>query len=169
MIIVFLSRAVWTGTALALGTITLSDKFLIQNHWLPLRYPYKIFCNRYKDSGSDRNKFSYEDIHESNNNGLEYIVAFLEEVYNDPKFPPNSDTLKNSLRSMGKSRADLWAFAAKAQWFIFLIRWTYFLLLQDCKMGYVNGLMGWNPSHYHPFLAWTPPLPSHIHLITCDF
>ena len=49
-------------------------------------------------------KFKYEDIKNTNNNGLEYVVAVLEKLYTDPKFPPDTPTLPVSLKSSGKSR-----------------------------------------------------------------
>ena len=49
-------------------------------------------------------KFSEDDIKETNNNGLEYTVAVLEQLYTDPEFPPNADTLPVSLKASGKSR-----------------------------------------------------------------
>jgi len=58
-------------------------------------------------------KFLEDDLHETNNNGLEYTVAVLEELYTNPQFPPGSQNLPESLKASGKSRADLWAFAAK--------------------------------------------------------
>ena len=58
-------------------------------------------------------KFQEEDVHETNNNGLEYTVAVLEELYTNPTFPPGAPKLSESLRSSGKSRADFWSYAAK--------------------------------------------------------
>ena len=48
--------------------------------------------------------FSEEDVTETNNNGLSYIVAVLEELYTNPDFPPGASKLWNSLKSTGKSR-----------------------------------------------------------------
>ena len=45
-----------------------------------------------------------DDITEGNNNGLEYVVAVLEELYTNPAFPPGASKLSESLRSSGKSR-----------------------------------------------------------------
>ena len=59
------------------------------------------------------NKFGEEDLTETNNNGLEYVAAILERLYTDPDFPKAAQKLPSSLKSTGKSRADLWAFAAK--------------------------------------------------------
>jgi len=68
---------------------------------------------RFPPQGSLKFKFIEDDIKETNNNGLEYTVAVLEQLYTDPEFPPNTDTLPVSLKASGKSRADLWAYAAK--------------------------------------------------------
>jgi hypothetical protein len=58
-------------------------------------------------------KFKYPDITEGNNNGLEYTVALMELLYTDKSYPPRTPILSESLKSSGKSRADLWAYAAK--------------------------------------------------------
>jgi len=58
-------------------------------------------------------KMLMDDLTETNNNGLEYAVAVLEELYTDPNYPPNGPKLSESLKASGKSRADLWAYAAK--------------------------------------------------------
>ena len=49
-------------------------------------------------------QFLEEDITETNNNGLEYTVAVLEELYTNPNFPSGAPKLSESLRSSGKSR-----------------------------------------------------------------
>ena len=58
-------------------------------------------------------KFKYPDIKEGGNTGLEYTVWILEKLYTDKNFPPEAPKLVKSLKSTGKSRADLWAYAAK--------------------------------------------------------
>jgi len=58
-------------------------------------------------------KFSYPDMKTTNNNGIEYAVAMMEELYTNPDFPAATPKLTKSLKSTGKSRADLWAYAAK--------------------------------------------------------
>ena len=55
-------------------------------------------CTRYK--------FLEDDIKETNNNGLEYTVAVLENLYTDPDFPNAAQPLEASLKSTGKSRYD---------------------------------------------------------------
>ena len=49
-------------------------------------------------------QFLEDDVTETNNNGLEYTVAVLEELYTNPAFPPGAPELWKSLRSTGKSR-----------------------------------------------------------------
>ena len=49
---------------------------------------------------------------ETDNNGLNRLVEYLEKVYTDKDYPPNAPSLEKSLKSSGKSRADLWQFAA---------------------------------------------------------
>ena len=53
----------------------------------------------------------YPDVKETSNNGLEYAVEVLEELYKNKDFPNNAPSLSVSLRDSGKSRADLWAYA----------------------------------------------------------
>jgi len=53
-----------------------------------------------------------ENLDEGNNNGLEKVVKYLEKIYTKKDHPGNSPSLEVSLRESGKSRADLWAFAA---------------------------------------------------------
>jgi len=53
-----------------------------------------------------------ENVDEGNNNGLEGPVRVLEKLYTKKDWPGNSPSLEVSLRDSGKSRADLWAFAA---------------------------------------------------------
>ena len=48
----------------------------------------------------------------TDNNGLAYLVEFLEKIYTMADFPPAAPELPLSLKSSGKSRADLWQFAA---------------------------------------------------------
>ena len=62
---------------------------------------------RYPDAAEIRNKFLYEDIKNTNNNGLEYTVAVLEEIYTNPAFPPKAPPLSQSLRASGKSRLEI--------------------------------------------------------------
>ena len=52
------------------------------------------------------------DIKYSDNNGLELTADILEEIYINPRFPQGAAVLESSLAATGKTRADLWAFAA---------------------------------------------------------
>ena len=63
---------------------------------------------RYPAAAEIRNKFLYEDIKNTNNNGLEYTVAVLEEIYTNPAFPPKAPGLSQSLRDSGKSRLEVY-------------------------------------------------------------
>lgn len=49
---------------------------------------------------------------DGHNNGLGYTVQVLEAIYTDAGFPVRATALPQSLKQSGKSRADLWAFAA---------------------------------------------------------
>ena len=51
------------------------------------------------------------DVHKTNNNGLGWTVEVLEAIYTNATFPSFAPKLQSSLKSSGKSRADLWAFA----------------------------------------------------------
>ena len=68
---------------------------------------------RFPGSGKIKFTYQYPDIKEGNNNGLEFTVAILETLYTDKDFPSTAIGLPESLKSSGKSRADLWAYAAK--------------------------------------------------------
>ena len=54
----------------------------------------------------------FDDVKETNNNGLGYTVEILEEIYTNPNFPKHTSKLTKSMKDSNKSRADLWAFAA---------------------------------------------------------
>ena len=60
--------------------------------------------HRFPHEESIKFTFSEDDIKETNNNGLEYTVAVLEEVYTNPNFPSETVTLPVSLKESGKSR-----------------------------------------------------------------
>lgn len=64
----------------------------------------------------DRNLHSKElpDQVKTNNNGLEKVIKNLEDVYTETHKPWGTPKLSESLKESGKSRADLWAFAAIA-------------------------------------------------------
>lgn len=48
----------------------------------------------------------------TDNNGLDRLVKYLEKIYTNKDYPPGAPSLDKSLKSSGKSRADLWQFAA---------------------------------------------------------
>ena len=54
----------------------------------------------------------------TDNNGLGMTVDVLEEIYTNRDFPKGTPKMETSLAKGGKSRADLWAFAAlvAAEW-----------------------------------------------------
>ena len=63
-------------------------------------------------SPRDKFKITVEEL-PSHNAGLDPTVEVLERIYTvDANFPGNADTLPTSLRDLGVSRADFWAFAA---------------------------------------------------------
>ena len=51
-------------------------------------------------------------VDKTDNNGLDRLVKYLEKIYTEPEWPPGVPSLPQSLKSTGKSRADLWQFAA---------------------------------------------------------
>ena len=54
----------------------------------------------------------FEKVNKTDNNGLDRLVFYLEKMYSSTDFPPGAPNLDASLKSSGKSRADLWQFAA---------------------------------------------------------
>ena len=52
------------------------------------------------------------NINQTDNAGLELTADVLEEIYVNKDFPKLAETLPVSLADSGKSRADLWSFAA---------------------------------------------------------
>ena len=61
---------------------------------------------------TDKGKFNGPNVNVTNNNGLTWTADILEEIYTNPKFPKGMPELSVSMKDSGKSRADLWAFAA---------------------------------------------------------
>ena len=55
---------------------------------------------------------TYDIPTHGDDNGLQFTVKALEMVYTDASWPPDAPTLSLSLRDSGKSRSDLWQFAA---------------------------------------------------------
>ena len=54
----------------------------------------------------------FSKVDKTSNNGLDRLVAYLEKIYTDSEWPPGAPSLEKSLKASGKSRADLWQFAA---------------------------------------------------------
>ena len=69
----------------------------------------KIFRTPYAETRS----FDVED--NAKNNDMGVTAKYLELIYESDEqnnWPPNTRVLKKSIKNTGKSRADLWAFAA---------------------------------------------------------
>ena len=64
------------------------------------------------ENGNCKQDYFAKDFKRGDNNGLQTVVAALELVYTVPNWPPTAPDLDQSLRDSGKSRADLWQFAA---------------------------------------------------------
>jgi len=67
-----------------------------------------------KNSGVKMGDMKWPDVTKTDHNGLLYTADLLEQVYTNPKFPKikGGVKLKKSMKESGKSRADLWHFAA---------------------------------------------------------
>ena len=63
---------------------------------------------------TDANEYNAPNLLETDNNGLMFTADVLEEIYTNPHFPQGvtTEALPMSMKESGKSRADLWAFAA---------------------------------------------------------
>ena len=68
----------------------------------------------HKESGTKMGDMKFPDVTKTDHNGLLYTADLLEQVYTNPKFPKikGGVELKQSMKESGKSRADLWHFAA---------------------------------------------------------
>ena len=71
-----------------------------------------------KDFDTDQAELNGPDVTITDNNGLLFTADMLELVYTDKEFPKQAPALAESMKDSGKSRADLWAFAAlvAVQW-----------------------------------------------------
>eukprot|EP00403_Amphidinium_massartii_P007978 CAMPEP_0178416952 /NCGR_PEP_ID=MMETSP0689_2-20121128/24328_1 /TAXON_ID=160604 /ORGANISM="Amphidinium massartii, Strain CS-259" /LENGTH=646 /DNA_ID=CAMNT_0020038311 /DNA_START=57 /DNA_END=1997 /DNA_ORIENTATION=- len=68
---------------------------------------------KYNDLASgDKRNLNRKDPVAGTHNGLYLAADILEEIYTDPAFPARTQVMDASLKDTGKSRADLWAFAA---------------------------------------------------------
>merc|ERR1712038_74290 len=66
-----------------------------------------------KNSGTKKGDMKFPDVTKTDHNGLLYTADLLEVVYTDPAFPKiKGVVLEKSMKESGKSRADLWHFAA---------------------------------------------------------
>ena len=74
--------------------------------------------NMLKDFDTDQAELNGPDVTITDNNGLLFTADMLELVYTDKEFPKQAPALADSMKDSGKSRADLWAFAAlvAVQW-----------------------------------------------------
>ena len=61
---------------------------------------------------TDKKTFKGPDVTNTSNNGLLFTADILEEIYTTTNFPKKTSKLTKSMQASGKSRADLWAFAA---------------------------------------------------------
>jgi len=80
--------------------------------------PTGMGINMIKEYDADKHTFNGPNILKTNNNGLMYTADILEEIYTNRDFPKNTKKMEQNLMKSGKSRADLWAFAATiaVQW-----------------------------------------------------
>ena len=62
--------------------------------------------------GRDERRRDIADLVKTDNAGLELTADVLEEIFTNKDFPSNALPLETSLAESGKSRADLWSFAA---------------------------------------------------------
>ena len=69
-------------------------------------------CAPYQNGGGGCDGCINFDVNIEENHGLQYAVAVLEKLYLEPDYPENAPKLSKSLKEMGVSRADLWAFAS---------------------------------------------------------
>ena len=68
---------------------------------------------------------SYPISHETTNNGLEGTARALEKIYTNLTWPTSAPSVNVSLKDSGKSRADLWAFAAQVSLEMEIVRANY--------------------------------------------
>ena len=69
-------------------------------------------CAPYQNGGGGCDGCINFDANIEENHGLQYTVAVLEKLYLEPDYPENAPNLDSSLKDLGVSRADLWAFAS---------------------------------------------------------
>ena len=100
----------WDGGIVGEGNRSKCDGCL---HWDDdeMNFLYTVGSDT-EDRTVHSGSFSYDIPPAATNNGLKTTLKALEYVYEDPYWPPGAETLETSLRGSGKSRADLWQFAA---------------------------------------------------------
>ena len=69
-------------------------------------------CSQPDDIKSSDHRRDMPNSDKTDNAGLELTADMLEEIYTNKDFPKSALPLKVSLADSGKSRADLWSFAA---------------------------------------------------------
>ena len=76
--------------------------------------PDGIGTDMLKHYDTGKEKYNGPDVTFTNNNGLLQTADILEEIFTNKDFPNNLGlpSLSVSMKDSGKSRADLWAFAA---------------------------------------------------------
>jgi len=80
--------------------------------WKNMGFRYKNFFNLGLPKEERKPKRFYPVVRKGDNNGLRSIAKALEKIYTTTDWPKKTPMLDASLKSTGKSRADLWAFAA---------------------------------------------------------
>ena len=71
-----------------------------------------VGLNLIKEFDAEAGEKNGPNMIKTDNNGLLYVADVMEEIYTNPNFPKNTPELEVSIKDSGKSRADLWAFAA---------------------------------------------------------
>jgi len=81
-------------------------------NWKHMGFRYKNFFKLRFPIADRKPKKYYDVVRTGDNNGLAELAFYLEKIYTEVDWPSNAPVLSTSLKSSGKSRADLWAFAA---------------------------------------------------------
>merc|ERR1712061_49668 len=82
----------------------------LNNHGMGLLNRHN--CSKAENLQSSGHRRDLPNSFKTNNAGLELTADMLEEIFTNKDFPENSESLEVSLAESGKSRADLWSFAA---------------------------------------------------------
>ena len=86
--------------------------FLIDYVILGMGLENRHNCSRPDNIKANDHRRDLPNSVKTNNAGLELTADMLEEIYTNKDFPKSALPLKVSLADSGKSRADLWSFAA---------------------------------------------------------